>query len=124
MVSEVSVCAVPRSSLQYYVLPSVCHLQELSYCLLTCTYGLSFADSLVQLQSKLRKSLEHFTSFLAVNVGRLPFASSLLFFIPNFHPSQLLQRLHQLLFCISLLAGKRGVCALAKLSVYGHRCQS
>jgi len=53
MVSEVSVCAAPRSSPQHHVLPSVCHLQELSYCLLTCTYGLSYADSLVQLQSKL-----------------------------------------------------------------------
>ncbi len=53
MVSEVSVCAAPHSSLQLHVLPSLCHLQELSYCLLTCTYGLSYADSWVQLQSKL-----------------------------------------------------------------------
>ncbi len=53
MVSEDSVCAAPHSSIQLHVLPSLWHLQELSYCLLTCTYGLSYADSLVQLQSKL-----------------------------------------------------------------------
>ncbi len=53
MVSDVSVCATPHSSLQLHVLQSLWHLQELPYCLLTCTYGLLYADGLVQLQSKL-----------------------------------------------------------------------
>lgn len=45
-------------------------------------------------------------------------------FLPCTELLWLLQRLHKLLLCVPVLVGKRSLCAFAKLSVHGHRCQS
>ena len=45
-------------------------------------------------------------------------------FLPRTELLWLLQRLHKLLLCVPVLVGKRSLCAFAKLSVHGHRCQS